>query len=89
MGQYYKPTLINKNGEWKTFYSHEYNNGLKLMEHSYIGNNFVAAVLSELALESHRVWWLGDYAETSDFKNNGKEHKLYIKDRKKAWGSRI
>ncbi len=44
MGQYYKPINID-NKQW--LYSHEYNhNGLKLMEHSWIGNDFVGAVMS-------------------------------------------
>jgi len=46
MGQYYKPISIDK----MTFlYSHDYGNGLKLMEHSYIGNNLVNTVESLLA----------------------------------------
>ena len=48
MGQYYMPTLISEDGTVRTLYSHAYDNGLKLMEHSYIGNNFVNAVLTLL-----------------------------------------
>ena len=50
MGQYYKPTILkdrkvkNKSDIVVWFYSHNYDNGLKLMEHSYKGNNFVNAV---------------------------------------------
>ena len=40
MGQYYMPTLIAEDGTVSTLYSHQYDNGLKLMEHSYIGNRF-------------------------------------------------
>lgn len=83
MGQYYIPVLVNEKGEMKTFYSHNYDNGLKLMEHSWIGNKFVAAVMHELVNDPHRVWWLGDYAEIEDFKN--KEHRLLAEDCKKAW----
>ena len=48
MGQYYhalilKDKVYDTNNEqvlaW--LYSHNYSNGLKLMEHSWIGNNFV------------------------------------------------
>ena len=45
MGQYYKPTCIPKE---ESLYSHDYDNGLKLMEHSYINNNFVEAVMTML-----------------------------------------
>lgn len=46
---------------------HEFNNGYKLMEHSYIGNNFVEAVeylLSPLGMfYKSRLVWAGDYAD--------------------------
>ena len=64
MGQYYKPISIDK----MTFlYSHDYGNGLKLMEHSYIGNNFVNTVESLLAPDGewykNHIVWAGDYAD--------------------------
>lgn len=76
MGQYYLPTLqdVNGDGSFKTFHSHEYDNGLKLMEHSYIGNNFVAAVLSELVDKPMALWWLGDYTEDEDFIDGRRLH---------------
>ena len=68
MGQYYIPTKINEKGlpeEW--VYAHDYGNGLKLMEHSYIGNNFVQAVESMLipvgGWYQDRIVWTGDYAD--------------------------
>jgi hypothetical protein len=64
MGQYFKPVNITKK-EW--LYSHDYNNGLKLMEHSWIGNNFVQTVESLLtpgnSWSGDRIVWSGDYAE--------------------------
>lgn len=71
MGQYYFPILLKKN--WKlskqpvlmTLYSHEFHNGLKLMEHSYVGNTFVRAmqyVLRNYGNDLHFVW-CGDYAD--------------------------
>lgn len=45
MGQYYMPTLIAEDGAVSTLYSHQYDNDLKLMEHSYIRNNFVNAMI--------------------------------------------
>jgi len=57
--------------------AHEYNNGLKLMEHSYIGNDFVAAVEAELCPEGRfymsSVVWAGDYADNEP----GQENNLY------------
>lgn len=64
MGQYYKPSSIEKK---QHVYSHDYDNGLKLMEHSYVGNNFVNAVMGLLieggAWYKDRIVWAGDYAD--------------------------
>ena len=67
MGQYYKPMSIDK----MTFlYSHDYGNGLKLMEHSYIGNSLVNTVESLLAPDGawhkNSIVWAGDYADEED-----------------------
>ena len=63
MGQYYKPVCLDT---MEFVYSHTYNNGLKLMEHSYIGNNFVAVVEHLIAKGGawfgKRIVWAGDYA---------------------------
>lgn len=63
MGQYYKPLLIADDGTKQTAYSHDYGNGLKLMEHSWVGNNFVNAVLQNLDSNPQRLAWIGDYAD--------------------------
>lgn len=63
MGQYYKPLLIADDGTMQTAYSHDYDNGLKLMEHSWIGNNFVNAVIQNIDGKPQRLAWLGDYAD--------------------------
>ena len=63
MGQYYMPTLIAKDGTISTLYSHHYDNGLKLMEHSYIGNNFVNAVCTQIWKNPMKVAWIGDYSD--------------------------
>ena len=64
MGQYYKPVSIEKK---EHLCSHDYNNGLKLMEHSYIGNDLVRAVESLLVEGGRwygdRIVWAGDYAD--------------------------
>lgn len=69
MGQYYKPINL-ESGQW--LYSHDYGNGLKLMEHSWIGNRFVGAVM-KLMLPGGRwyqkpIVWCGDY-----YNEEGKE----------------
>lgn len=66
MGQYYHPIILGKNRKsikaW--FYSHKYGNGLKLMEHSYVDNNFVNAVVNYLINNGGgRLVWAGDYAD--------------------------
>ena len=62
MGQYYRPLMIFEDGEERSAYSHAFDNGLKLMEHSWVGNNFVNAVLHEIEDRPARVAWIGDYA---------------------------
>ena len=64
MGQYYQSAILaeNKKTVIAFVYSHDYGNGLKLMEHSYIGNNFVRAFESLIKNKPQRVVWAGDYA---------------------------
>ena len=76
MGQYYAPVVIGGDGvsgpmvRW-WFFAHMYGNGLKLMEHSYVGNDFVRAVETFLRLDGGvRLVWAGDYADAEpDGKN--------------------
>lgn len=76
MGQYYLPIFLSPDPEAKNadglplilgyFLSFDFGNGLKLMEHSYLGNNFVSHVVSQLMpgapFHKCRVVWQGDYA---------------------------
>jgi hypothetical protein len=68
MGQYFYPVNLDKE---EYLYSHDYGNGLKLMEHSYIGNDFVETV--EQLLTSGNSWsktrivWAGDYMDEGLF----------------------
>lgn len=69
MGQYYYPIILDKDGKivvWML--AHRYGNGLKLMEHSWIGNNFVSTFEFALSPEGphhkSRVVWAGDYADS-------------------------
>lgn len=75
MGQYYYPTA-KKSRSLEQFYSHYFGNGLKLMEHSYVGNEFVNKVLASLADEPGRLCWLGDYADEGDFERLGVDKAL-------------
>lgn len=65
MGQYYKPAFVDEMGvnvdAWA--YSHDYDNGLKLMEHSYLNNRLVNRIEHELYGVTKRVVWAGDYAD--------------------------
>jgi hypothetical protein len=73
MGQYYKPTILAKNKKTVVsfVYSHDYSNGLKLMEHSYLKNNFVSAFETLLIGNPQSVVWAGDYAKPEKgYKNN-------------------
>lgn len=62
MGQYYIPTLIHEDGTIETISSHDFDNGSKLMEHSWVGNDFVNAVYSRILENPLRIAWMGDYA---------------------------
>jgi hypothetical protein len=67
MGQYFHPIVLDAEGKivvWMN--AHMYNNGLKLMEHSFLGNNFVCTFEYGLGPDGahykSRVVWAGDYA---------------------------
>lgn len=62
MGQYYVPVIISRDRVVRTLSSHDFDNGLKLMEHSYIGNVFVNAVLAIIKNTPSRLAWIGDYS---------------------------
>ena len=65
MGQYYKPVILkdNKKTVVKFMRSWDYSNGSKLMEHSWIGNNFVRAFETLIFRKPQIVVWAGDYAD--------------------------
>jgi hypothetical protein len=70
MGQYYMPVNADN---LQYLYTHDYGNGLKLMEHSYIGNNFMNVIERLLAPEGswhkNRIVWAGGYASEGNFIN--------------------
>ena len=65
MGQYYKAVNIDKKEYVRP---HAYDNGAKLLEHSYIKNDFLGVVTTLLKKEwkGDRVIWLGDYFEKDE-----------------------
>ena len=74
MGQYYKPTALDKSADvtandWNPIKwqlnSWSFGQGAKLMEHSYVGNPLVQAVEYLLAQDEEGTpfVWAGDYAE--------------------------
>lgn len=78
MGQYYHPIVLSADGNiiaWMD--AHMYENGLKLMEHSYLNNNFVCTFEFGLSPEGphhkSRIVWAGDYADNEP----GQETNLY------------
>ena len=79
MGQYYTPVII-KNDKIKTFNCYDYDNGAKLMEHSYLRNNFVEAVVKQLFNKKARLAWVGDYAEPNDVENELAEKFIEIEN---------
>lgn len=66
MGQYYKVVNLDK-GEYLA--PTDYGNGLKLMEHSWIKNNFMLVVEKLLAThwKKDRIVWAGDYGDEGRF----------------------
>lgn len=67
MGQYYKPVFLNEKNKPVSFvYSHDFASGLKIMEHSWVGNKFVQFVERQLIGNPTKLVWAGDYAERED-----------------------
>jgi len=63
MGQYYTAVVIDENDRISKLWPHNFDNGAKLTEHSWIGNNFVNAVYSMINNRRRKVAWIGDYAD--------------------------
>ena len=88
MGQYYKPVLLKNNKIVAWAYSHDFQHrikladgrsfmsgtGLKLMEHSYVGNTFVGAIMRKLYQNPMQVVWAGDYADPEKKRKNNLFH---------------
>lgn len=78
MGQYFKPVIIDKKNSNKvvaSLYGHDFNVGIKLMEHSCVGNIFVNAFATLIndkdgKYKGYPIAWAGDYSEEVDGKYN-------------------
>ena len=68
MGQYYEAVLRTNNGEFIVLNPHVFNEGAKLLEHSYINNSFVKRTIQLLTNNPMQLAWLGDYADLDDVK---------------------
>ena len=75
MGQYYKPIILKEDKKTPIgfAYSHDFGSGLKLMEHSWMKNDFVGFVESLLRKGApfHKapIVWGGDYADQEPIEN--------------------
>lgn len=69
MGQYFKAVNVDTK---KSLHPHDFENGAKLMEHSWVGNNFVRCVegliSSEWSWFGHKLIWAWDYADPIKWK---------------------
>ena len=79
MGQYYHPVILDAEGKvvaWLDAYA--YNNGQKLMEHSFLGNPFVSTFEYGLSPDGmyHKssVVWAGDYAKEEPGQDKNLHH---------------
>jgi len=62
MGQYYRPTIVTPDGRILLLDPYDFNNGAKLTEHSWIGNDLVNAASSLILNSPKQVAWIGDYS---------------------------
>lgn len=71
MGQYYLAVILAEKSDKEYIRTYldpsMYNNGMKLTEHSYIGNNFVNIIENLIGpsgmFYKSRIVWAGDYAD--------------------------
>ena len=61
MGAYYEATI-----EKTRYCTHPSNNGLKLMEHSYVGNDYVDSIMKLLLNTPRQLRWVCDYTDELD-----------------------
>lgn len=57
---------MDDDGNFKAFNPHDYGDGLKIMEHSWVGNEFVATICHMIGNGTYRVAWMGDYNDEAE-----------------------
>lgn len=70
MGQYFKYFVMDTEGNRYTDIPWKHNNGAKMMEHSWLLNNYVNIVANHIFNHPCRVAWIGDYSIDEDTRNN-------------------
>ena len=64
MGQYYRCLLLGKRyGNPRIMVSWDFGNAQKLTESSWVGNNYINAVLGVITNNPQRIAWVGDYSD--------------------------
>lgn len=82
MGQYYKAVLLSEEGKpTAKGVSYDFGSGAKLMEHSWMKNEFVGFIESVLSSVPHKIVWAGDYAD-EDYKISEDQVKVLFKKNK-------
>jgi hypothetical protein len=83
MGQYYKPVLLDAEKKnvigWVS--SYKYDSGAKLMEHSWMENDFVKAFENLIYKNPMPVTWCGDYADAVDGSDEGDNFYMLCTDK--------
>ena len=85
MGAYYMATLagVKKKSKPIGLNPWDYDNGAKLMEHSYIGNNYVNLIMNELLDDSKSVVWLCNNHTADEITTRERENIKVVKRKSK------
>lgn len=87
MGQYYRTVLLSDEGKpIAKGVCYDFGSGAKLMEHSWMKNEFVGFIESVLSSVPHKIVWAGDYAD-EDFKISEDQVKMLFKKHKEYYES--
>jgi len=97
MGQYYKIIFLAENEDPESnpevvrhcMSGHQYGSGVKLMEHSYVGNPCVKVVEYLLSQQGPfyktRLVWAGDYADTETYGEGQGQNLYHITEEREDW----
>ena len=88
MGQYYMPYIKSlRDKKEMSVYSHQFESGLKITEHSWIGNYMCNQVYNWILDNPSIVAWIGDYAEFEMLNNKSYiDEKQWNRIRNAIWG---